>query len=230
MHGGAANVSAGKPADPRLKLEDPEGVRRGCANLAQHLAIVHEYRVPAVVAINAFPDDHQSEIDVIRSEALAAGAREAVVSRHFMAGGQGAEELARAVWGAAAEGAPGFRFLNEDGASLTERIESIAMRIYGADGIALSGEAGKSLQTVERLGYGNLPVCMAKTQSSLSHDPSLKGRPTGYLVPIRDARLFAGAGFVTAYCGDMRTMPGLPVHPKGEGVDIDADGRIVGLF
>jgi formate--tetrahydrofolate ligase len=230
MHGGAADVSAGKPPDPRLRLEDPEGVRRGCANLAQHLAIVREYGVPAVVAINAFPDDHQSETDVIREESLAAGARDAVVSRHFTAGGQGAEELARAVWAAAADGAPGFRFLTEDGASLLERIEAIAVRIYGADGIALSGEAGKSLQTVERLGYGNLPVCMAKTQSSLSHDPALKGRPTGFFVPIRDARLFAGAGFVTAYCGNMRTMPGLPIHPNGEGVDVDPDGRIVGLF
>jgi formate--tetrahydrofolate ligase len=230
MHGGVADVSAGKPMDPRLVAEDPEGVRRGCANLAAHVAIVREYGVPSVVAINAFPEDHQSEIDVIREEALAAGARDAVVSRHFTQGGAGAEELARAVWAAAGDGAPDFRFLNDDDATLLERIETIAMRVYGADGIALSGEAGKSLQTVERLGYGTLPVCMAKTQSSLSHDPALKGRPTGFLVPIRDARLFAGAGFVTAYCGDMRTMPGLPSHPNGEGVDIDADGRIVGLF
>jgi formate--tetrahydrofolate ligase len=230
MHGGAVEVSAGKPMDPRLLQEDPEGVRRGCANLAQHVAIVREYGVPSVVAINAFPEDHQSEVDVIREEALAAGARDAVVSRHFAEGGAGAEELARAVWAAALDGAPEFRFLNDDDATLLERIETIAMSIYGADGIALSGEAGKSLQTVERLGYGTLPVCMAKTQASLSHDPALKGRPTGFLVPIRDARLFAGAGFVTAYCGDMRTMPGLPSHPNGEGVDIDADGRIVGLF
>jgi formate--tetrahydrofolate ligase len=230
MHGGAAEVSAGKPMDPRLLQEDPDGVRRGCANLAQHVAIVHAYGVPSVVAINAFPEDHQSEIDVIREEALAAGARDAVVSRHFMQGGAGADELARAVWAAAADGAPDFRFISDDDATLVERIATIAMRVYGADGIALSGEAGKSLQTVERLGYGTLPVCMAKTQSSLSHDPALKGRPTGFLVPIRDARLFAGAGFVTAYCGDMRTMPGLPSHPNGEGVDIDADGRIVGLF
>jgi formate--tetrahydrofolate ligase len=230
MHGGAADVSAGKPMDPRLLQEDPEGVRRGCANLAQHVAIVREYGVPSVVAINAFPEDHQSEVDVIREEAVAAGARDAVVSRHFAEGGAGAEDLARAVWAAALDGAPEFRFLNSDDATLLERIETIAMRVYGADGIALSGEAGKSLQTVERLGYGTLPICMAKTQSSLSHDPALKGRPTGFLVPIRDARLFAGAGFVTAYCGDMRTMPGLPSHPNGEGVDIDADGRIVGLF
>jgi formate--tetrahydrofolate ligase len=102
--------------------------------------------------------------------------------------------------------------------------------VYGADGIDLSGEAQQHLELMERLGYGALPICMAKTQSSLSHDPALKGRPTGFRVPIRDARLFAGAGFVTAYCGDMRTMPGLPSRPNGEGVDIDAEGRVVGLF
>ena len=230
MHGGVGNVVAGKPRDAALTSEDPEGVRKGCENLAQHIRIVREYGIPAVVAINAFSTDHASETAVIREEALAAGARDAVVSRHFAEGGAGAEELARVVWAAAQDGAPDFHFLNSDDASLVERIRSIAMRIYGADGIELSGEAGKALDAVARLGYGSLPVCMAKTQSSLSHDPSRKGLPRGYLVPIRDARLFAGAGFVTAYCGDMRTMPGLPAHPNGEGVDIDAEGRIVGLF
>jgi formate--tetrahydrofolate ligase len=230
MHGGVGTVVAGKPLDPALTQEDPDAVRRGSDNLAAHIGIVRAYGLPAVVAINAFPDDHPSEIEVVREAAAAAGARATVVARHFAEGGAGAEELARIVWSAAQEGAPGFRFLGADDATLRDRIETIATRIYGASGIQLSGEAGKALEAIERLGYGGSPVCMAKTQSSLSHDPALKGRPRDYLLPIRDARLFAGAGFVTAYCGDMRTMPGLPSHPNGEGVDIDANGRVVGLF
>ncbi len=230
MHGGVGHVVAGKPLDPALEAENPEGVRRGCENLVRHIEIVANYGVPAVVAINAFPTDRQSEIDVVREVALATGAREVVVSDHFVRGGAGAEDLARAVWAAASDGAPDFRFLTPDGASLTDRIEAIATRIYGADGIDLSGEAARQLHEFERLGFGHLPVCMAKTQLSLSHDPELKGRPTGFRVPIRDARLFAGAGFVTAYCGDMLMMPGLPSHPSGEDVDINEAGETVGLF
>jgi len=229
MHGGVGNVVAGRPLDPALLAENPEAVARGCENLAQHVRIVRRYGVPAVVAINAFPTDHASEYEVIAQAARDAGATDAVVARHFGQGGEGAEVLARAVWSAASAGAPDFRFLS-DGLALVEQIERIATEIYGADGIRVSGEAAKAIEDIERLGYGQLPVCMAKTQASLSHDPALKGRPRGYLVPIRDARLFAGAGFVTAYCGDMWTMPGLPGHPNGEGVDIDSDGRIVGLF
>jgi formate--tetrahydrofolate ligase len=134
------------------------------------------------------------------------------------------------VWAAAADRAPEFRFLTTDDASLTQRIEAIATRVYGADGVDISGEAQKQLHEFERLGYGHLPVCMAKTALSLSHDPNLKGRPTGFRVPIRDARLFAGAGFVTAYCGDMLMMPGLPSRPSGVDVDIDEHGNTVGLF
>jgi formyltetrahydrofolate synthetase len=230
MHGGVGRVVAGKPLDPELLREDPDAVRRGMANLEQHVSIVSRYGVPAVVAINAFPDDHPSEIEVIRDEAIRAGAEDCVVAHHFARGGAGAEELARAAWAAAERGAPGFRYLSPDGAHLRERIDDIATRIYGADGVEMNGEAERALDHIEAMGLGTLPVCMAKTQASLSHDPSWKGRPRGYLLPVRDARLFAGAGFVTAYCGDMRTMPGLPSHPNGEGVDIDTQGRIVGLF
>jgi len=230
MHGGVGRVVAGKPLDPALEEENPEGVRRGCANLVRHIEIVSQYGVPAVVAINAFPSDRPSEVEVIREVALAAGARAAVVSEHFAHGGAGAEDLARAVWQAASEGAPQFRFLTPDDATLVQRIEAIATLVYGADGIDLAGEAAKQLNEFERLGYGQLPVCMAKTQLSLSHDPDLKGRPTGFTVPIRDARLFAGAGFVTAYCGDMLMMPGLPSRPSGEDVDINDAGETVGLF
>jgi len=167
--------------------------------------------------------------------AKAAGAHDVVVTDHFARGGEGAEDLARAVWAAATE-APsteeghGFRFLSRDDATLEERITRIATRVYGADGVDFSGEAAKQLHEFERLGYGHLPVCMAKTALSLSHDPELKGRPTGFRVPIRDARLFAGAGYVTAYCGDMLMMPGLPSRPSGENVDIDENGETVGLF
>ncbi|MEA2622867.1 MAG: formate--tetrahydrofolate ligase [Chloroflexota bacterium] len=210
--------------------DDAEVLRRGCENLAQHVRIVAEYGVPSVVAINAFAADQPWEFELIRGVAIEAGARDAIVSRHYTDGGAGAEDLARAVWDVAQPRAPDFHLLQGEDATLPERIEAIATRIYGADGVDISGEAQKALELMERLGYGSLPVCMAKTQSSLSHDPALKGRPVGFRVPIRDARLFAGAGFVTAYCGDMRTMPGLPSRPNGEGVDIDADGRIVGLF
>ena len=230
MHGGVGHVVAGKPLDPLLLEENEEGVQRGCANLRRHIEIVRAHGIPAVVAINAFPSDHRSEIDIVRHEALDAGAAEAVVSDHFMRGGAGAEDLARATWAAAQTGAPDFRFLTADDATLSERIEAIATRVYGADGVDISGEAAKQLHEFERLGYGNLPVCMAKTALSLSHDPELKGRPTGFRVPIRDARLFAGAGYVTAYCGDMLMMPGLPSRPSGVDVDIDESGETVGLF
>jgi formate--tetrahydrofolate ligase len=230
MHGGVGHVVAGKPLDPVLLEENPEGVSRGCANLVRHIEIVGAYGIPAVVAINSFPTDKPSEIAVIREAALAAGAKGAVVSDHFANGGAGAEELARTVWAAASEGARNFQFLSPDEATLEQRIEAIATKVYGADGVDISGEAAKALHEFERLGYGRLPICMAKTALSLSHDPSLKGRPTGFRVPIRDARLFAGAGFVTAYCGDMLMMPGLPSRPSGEDVDINADGDTVGLF
>jgi formate--tetrahydrofolate ligase len=230
MHAGIGKVVAGRPLDPAILAEDPDAVRRGADNLRQHLAIVANYGIPAVVAVNAFPTDHASELDAVREVALDAGARAVVPARHFAEGGAGAEELAQAVWSVARDGAPDFRFLSRAGAPIGEQIEDIATRVYGADGVDLAPEAVAALDAIERLGFAEMPVCMAKTQSSLSHDPALKGRPRGFRLPIRDARLFAGAGFVTAYCGDMMTMPGLPTHPAGEAVDIDADGRIVGLF
>jgi formate--tetrahydrofolate ligase len=182
------------------------------------------------VAINAFPGDHPSEVEVTREVALAAGAEDVVVARHFAEGGRGAEELARAVWASAQRGAPDFRFLTPDGTGLRDQIAAITTRVYGADGAILSPQAEAAIGAIERSGHGHVPVCMAKTQSSLSHDPAQKGRPRGYHVPVRDVRLFAGAGFATAYCGDMRTMPGLPQHPAAEQVDIDGEGRIIGLF
>jgi formyltetrahydrofolate synthetase len=152
------------------------------------------------------------------------------VARHFTEGGAGATDLARAVWNAASEGAPDFRLLYADDVPLTQKIETIAVRIYGATGVDVLPAAARSLARFEAAGFGQLPVCMAKTQYSLSHDPTLLGRPTGFRVPIRDVRLSAGAGFVTPLLGEMRTMPGLPSRPGGENIDIDAEGNIVGLF
>jgi len=230
MHGGVGRIVAGKPLDPALEEENVEAVRRGSANLAAQIENVRLFNVPVVVAINHFPTDTEAEVAAIREVALAAGAREVVVSRHFADGGAGAEDLARAVWSAAEVGAPDFQFLYPDDAPLREKIETIAVRIYGARGVDELPAATKALKLYEELGYGNLPVCMAKTHLSLSHDPSLKGRPAGFRVPIREVHLSAGAGFVTPLLGEMRTMPGLPSHPAGESIDIDADGNIVGLF
>jgi formate--tetrahydrofolate ligase len=230
MHGGVGRIVAGRPLDPALGLENVEAVRKGSANLAAQIENVLHFHVPVVVAINHFPGDTEAEVAAIREVALAAGARDVVVSRHFAEGGAGAEDLARAVWAAAEEGAPDFRLLYPDDLPLREKIETVAVRIYGARGVDELPAATKALKLYEDLGYGNLPVCMAKTHLSLSHDPNLKGRPTGFRVPIREVRLSAGAGFVTPLLGEMRTMPGLPSHPAGESIDIDADGNIVGLF
>ncbi|MBF6605833.1 MAG: formate--tetrahydrofolate ligase [Chloroflexi bacterium] len=229
MHGGVGKIVAGKPLDPALLEENVAAVRAGAANLAKQIENVRLFGIPAVVAINAFPTDTPAEVDAIREVALAAGARDAVVATHFVDGGKGATALAEAVWAATSEPAE-FRLLYPDEMPLAEKIATIATRIYGADGVEFLPAARRSLMQYEDLGYGQLPICMAKTQYSLSHDAALKGRPSGFTVPIREIRLSAGAGFVTAICGEMRTMPGLPSRPGGEKIDIDADGEVVGLF
>jgi formate--tetrahydrofolate ligase len=230
MHGGVGKIVAGKPLDPALLAENPEAVRAGAVNLAKQIENVRLFNVPVVVAINAFPTDTPAEVKAVQEVSLAAGARAAVVANHWADGGAGAEALAEAVWAAAEEGAPDFRLLYPDDASLTSKIEAIATKVYGADGVDLSPAAAKRLAQYESLGFGGLPICMAKSQYSLSHDASLKGRPTGWRLPIREVRLSAGAGFVTPLAGEMRTMPGLPSRPGGENIDVDAEGEIVGLF
>ncbi len=230
MHGGVGKIVAGKPLDPALLAENVEACIAGGANLAKQIENVRLFNVPVVVAINSFPTDTPAEVEAVRAVSLAAGAREAVVADHWAKGGEGAENLASAVWAAAEEGAPDFKLLYPDEASLTTKIETIATQIYGADGVDLSALAAKQLAQYEALGFGKLPICVAKSQYSLSHDAALKGRPTGFRLPIREVRLSAGAGFVTPLAGEMRTMPGLPSRPGGENIDIDADGNIVGLF
>jgi formate--tetrahydrofolate ligase len=230
MHGGVGKIVAGKPLDAALLEENVEAVRIGSANLAAQIEIVRRYGIPAVVAINAFPTDTPAEVEAIREAALAAGARDAVVATHFVDGGQGAAVLAEAVWAATEDPSRSFQLLYPDDMSLTDKIETIVTRVYGGAGVEYLPAARKSLKQFEDLGYGQLPICMAKTQYSLSHDAALKNRPTGFTVPIREVRLAAGAGFVTALCGEMRTMPGLPSKPGGVNIDIDADGNVVGLF
>jgi formate--tetrahydrofolate ligase len=230
MHGGVGKIVAGKPLDPALSVDNVEAVRAGAQNLAKQIENVLLFNVPVVVAINSFPTDTAAEVRAVQEVSRAAGARDAVVAEHFGKGGAGAEELARAVWSAAEEGAPNFRLLYPDEMPLAEKIEAISIKVYGADGVDFLPAAAKQLRAFQDGGYGHLPICMAKTQYSLSHDAALKGRPSGFRVPIREVRLSAGAGFVTPLVGEMRTMPGLPSKPGGENIDIDAEGNIVGLF
>ncbi len=229
MHGGAGKVVAGKPLDPALESENVEALRRGGENLAKQIENVRTFGVPVVVAINHFPTDTAAEVEAVREVAQAAGARATVVSRHFEEGGRGAEQLAAAVRDAANEGAPDFELLYPDDWPLVKKVEAIATRMYGADGLEVQPKAGKQLDALEAMGFRELPVCMAKTHLSLSHDPELKGRPRGFKLPVREARLSAGAGFVTVLAGEIRLMPGLGSRPSGEGMDLDSDGRIVGL-
>ncbi len=230
MHGGVGRIVAGKPLDPALTTENVEAVRAGGANLAAQIELVRSYGVPVVVAMNAFPTDTTAEFEAVREVALAAGARDAVITTNWADGGKGAQALAAAVWDAASVDGGEFHFLYPDEMPLREKVETIAARIYGAEGVDFAPAASKALAKYQELGYGTLPVCMAKTHLSLRHDPTLKGRPAGYRFPVREVRLAAGAGFIYPLAGDMRTMPGLPSHPAGENIDIDDEGNVVGLF
>ncbi|HUL86136.1 MAG TPA: formate--tetrahydrofolate ligase [Actinomycetota bacterium] len=212
-----------------LAGEDLDALRRGVDNLAAHVDIVRTYGVPCVVSINSFPTDTDAETDLLRGSAAEAGAETVVVNRGFADGGAGALELAEAVL-AAADRPNTFAPLTPDGTPLRGQIEAIATRIYGADGVEYLPQAEKDLDRMDRLGFGALPVCMAKTHLSLSHDPLLLNRPRGFRLPVRAVVPSAGAGFVVVLCGDMQRMPGLGVRPNFTGVDIDAAGRTIGLF
>jgi formate--tetrahydrofolate ligase len=185
--------------------------------------------VPVVAAVNVFPADGAGEIEAVREAALAAGAGAAVAARHFAEGGAGALDLARAVEESAREGAPGFRLLYPDEAGLAEKIEIVATRVYGAARLELSRTAAAEIEELERLGYGRLPVCVAKTHLSLSHDPLLGPSPRGFVFPVREVQVAAGAGFVTALAGDIQLLPGLPARPAAGEIDVDAEGRPTGL-
>ena len=228
LHSGRHRVVAGRPLPAAMLEENPEEVQLGAANLLAHLAIVRRHGVTPVVAINAMEGDFSSEHAAIREIAASAGVRAAVCT-HFKDGGKGAVDLAEAVVEAAAE--PGeFRMLYPDGATLREKIETIATEIYGADGVDYQPAAARHLDNYEKAGFGGMPVCIAKTHLSISSDPALLGAPRGWRLPVREARANVGAGFVYLVSGDMRTMPGLSRSPAAERIDIDDDGNVVGLY
>jgi formyltetrahydrofolate synthetase len=224
----ATKSHGGKPFD-QLANEDVDALRRGMDNLAAHIGIVRTYGLPCVVSINNFPTDTEKEVETIRELAGGAGAETVVVNRAFADGGAGAVELAEAVV-AACEQPNSFRFLTPEGTPLKTQIEAIATKIYGADGVDYQAQAEKDIARMEQLGFGEVPVCMAKTHLSLSHDPLMLNRPTGYRLPVRGVVPSAGAGFVVALCGDMQRMPGLGKTPAFMNVDLDPEGRTVGLF
>ena len=227
-HSGRHRIVAGRPLPEELLAENPDDVHAGAANLRKQIENVQMHGVTPVVAINVFPEDHASEHAAIQQIADECGVRCAVAT-HRADGGDGATELAEAVAEAAAEPSE-FRFLYPADMPLREKIETVATRVYGAAGVEYSPAAARSLEQFERLGFGHLPVCLAKTHLSLSSDPSLKGAPTGWTLPVREVRAAVGAGYVYAICGDIQTMPGLGSSPAATRIDIDEQGQVVGLF
>jgi formate--tetrahydrofolate ligase len=228
-HSGRYKIVAGKALPKDLLERNVADVEAGAANLIKHIENVRLHGVTPVVAINAFDTDHPDEIEAIKRIAVEAGALGAVEARHHAKGGAGASELAELVV-QAAETPSEFRFLYDLDQPIKTKIETIATKIYGAANVSYEPQAEKQIRDYEANGFGQLPICMAKTHLSLSHDPALKNAPTGYTLPIREVRASVGAGFIYPLCGDMRTMPGLPDHPAAEHVDIDDEGNVVGLF
>ncbi len=227
MHGGGPRVIPGRDLDKAYTEEHLDLLRAGTANLKAHIAIARKFGIPVVVAINAFPTDTPAEWAVIHDAAMEAGAFDAVVAHHWADGGEGAAELARAVVRATEEPAD-FRFLYSLDLPIKDKIDKLASEVYGADGVDYSPEAEAKIRLYTDLGYDKMPICMAKTHLSLSHDPALKGVPKGYTFPIRDIRASVGAGFLYPLAGEIRTMPGLPSSPNFLNIDIK-DGKIVGL-
>jgi formyltetrahydrofolate synthetase len=230
MHGGGPKVVAGRPLDPAYNQENLPLLEKGGENLAKHIENARQFGVPVVVAVNSFKYDTQAEIELVQRIAQAAGAEGAFKCTHWMHGGKGAVELAEAVVDAS-DKTSNFEFLYPLDWPIKRKIETIATRIYGADGVDYLPEAEAKIELYTRLGYDKLPICMAKTHLSLTHDPALKGRPSGWRLPIRDIRASVGAGFLYPLCGAMRTMPGLPTRPVFYDVDLNLQtGKVVGLF
>jgi len=230
MHGGGSKVVAGKPLAPEYTEENLDLLRKGLPNLERHIQNARKFGVNVVVAVNSFPTDTLAEVELVCEAALKMGAMEAVVSTHWMDGGAGAKVLAEAVV-RAAEQPSQFKFLYPLELSIKEKIELICTEIYGADGVDYLPEAEQKIKLYTKLGFDKLPLCMAKTHLSFSHDPALKGAPVGFRIPIRDVRASVGAGFLYPMVGEMRTMPGLPTRPAFYDVDLDlATGKVIGLF
>ena len=230
VHGGGPNIAPGAPLHEVYKTEDTELLRRGCVNLKKHIENAKQYGIPVVVAINRFETDTDAELAVIREEAIAAGAEDAIPANHWAEGGAGAVELAKGVIIASSK-PKNFNVLYDLEGTVQERIERIGKAMYGADKVEFSELAQQKVDTYTKQGYGNLPICIAKTQYSLSHDPALKGAPTGFTVPIRDVRLAVGAGYLYALAADIQTIPGLPTAPGYLNIDVDTEtGEIDGMF
>jgi formyltetrahydrofolate synthetase len=230
MHGGGPKVVAGKPLAAEYTEENLDLLRKGLPNMERHIQNALKFGVNVVVAVNSFANDTEAEVEVVRQAALAAGAMDAVVSRHWMEGGAGAVALAEAVI-KAAEQPSHFQFLYPLEQSIKEKIETICREIYGAEGVDYSPESEEKIALYTRLGFAGLPLCMAKTHLSFSTDASLKGAPSGFRVPVRDIRASVGAGFIYPLLGEMRTMPGLPTRPVFYDVDLDLEtGKVLGLF
>jgi formate--tetrahydrofolate ligase len=223
LHGGSPDGTA------ESREQSLEQLERGAANMVRHLEIVRGYGLPCVVAVNRFPTDSDEEVALVRRLALEAGARAAEPNTAVVEGGAGAADLARAVLEAANTSST-FTMTYPDEMSLKEKIESIALKVYGATDVDFLPDAQAKLKKFTEVGYGSLPICMAKTHLSLSHDPALKGAPRGFTLPVRDLRAYTGAGFITALCGTVMQMPGLGKSPAGFNVDIDESGTTVGLF
>lgn len=232
MHGGGPPVTAGKPLAPEYREENVDLVRQGTSNLVRHIENAKKFGVNVVVAVNQFQTDTDAEIDAVKTAALEAGAFDAVVSNHWALGGAGAKDLAEAVAKACqANNADNFRFLYDTNLSIQEKIEIIAKEIYRADGVDYSETALRQIAQYEQAGFGNLPICIAKTQYSFSCDPSAKGAPTGFRVPVREVRSCVGAGFLYPLAGEIMTVPGLPTRPGFYDVDINVEsGDVIGLF
>jgi formyltetrahydrofolate synthetase len=229
MHGGGPKVTPGKPLATAYTQENVELVKKGLCNLEGHLEVVRKFGLPAVVCINAFPTDTDSERQTIREGALKGGAFDAVVSTNWANGGEGAAKLAEAVDKAASQPSKPVLLYSSE-MPLKDKISRLATEVYGADSVSYSPDAEKALASFSDLGYAGLPICMAKTQYSFSHDPNWKGRPKGYVFPITDVRLAAGAGFIYPLSGEINTMPGLGSKPGYIGMDIDTTtGMITGL-
>ncbi|MBN1446044.1 MAG: formate--tetrahydrofolate ligase [Candidatus Omnitrophica bacterium] len=229
MHSGKFRVVPGRPLDKGLIAENISALKEGSCNLVKHIENAKLFGIPVVVAVNRFTTDTDKEIDTLKEIAMNAGADDVAMSDVWAKGGEGGIELADKVV-KNCERKHDFKLLYPDGWSLKQKIESIATKVYGAGKVEYAGLAEEKISTYTKWGFEHLPICMAKTHLSLSHDPNLKGRPDGFTLPVRDIRLSAGAGFLYPLCGEMRTMPGLPSVPAGTKVDIDSEGKVVGLF
>lgn len=229
MHGGGPRVVAGRPLDKAYTEENLDLVAAGSGNLQAHIRNAKRYGIPVVVAVNKFPTDSAAEVELVTKMAIEAGAETSVMSDHWANGGDGAKELAQAVV-EACEKPSNFRFLYDTDQPIKAKIEIICKEMYGAAGVTYEPTAERQIKSYEENGFGNLPMCMAKTHLSLSHDPNLKNAPTGFTVSVREVRASVGAGFIYPLLGEMRTMPGLGTRPAYMSVDIDEDGRVMGLF